>query len=513
MGDEQRPGDKPNVFISYSRDDLSFADQLDAILSVAGFATSIDRHGILGGEDWKRRLGSLIRDADTVVFVLTPASASSDICRWEVEEAVRLGKRIMPVVPRALDGAAPPPRLAELNYIYFYPDPKKPDSGFRSGLIELDKALKTDFEWLREHTRYLQRATEWEAGDKPPNRLLSGADIALAKAWAMRRPKEAPELTALHRHFISASEQWEARQQSEVRQRLEEHNRQLQRERDLALQREQEATELRKLAEKRALDVAGMIATTCEQGASLMFALRGEFGGGRSEALRRLVEQTRKIMEAALDAADKAATTKLQTQGIARPAVQHTAGEGKEAEVLAVAPPTKKAVSSGTLEEKSAEKTGKLNLADVFRMMQMQNEDFANAQTIATQMQTENQRQQMERWKILQDTQTQIFEIQQDLTAQKAATQDKAYKKWDQYIRDIKVDLIQRLMRLAEFLEKSQELRGARKCYQAALAFLEDTDDKDLRVAAESQGSDASQSARVAIEKRLATLNQGPPTS
>jgi len=89
-------GDKFNVFISYRRDDLAFADQLDAALGLAGFDTSIDRHGISAGEDWKKRLGALIREADTVVFVLSPSSADSPICLWEVEEAVRVSRRILP---------------------------------------------------------------------------------------------------------------------------------------------------------------------------------------------------------------------------------------------------------------------------------------------------------------------------------------------------------------------------------------------------------------------------------
>jgi len=76
---------KLRVFISYSRDDLHFADQLDAALNACGFECLIDRHGISGGEDWKRRLGNLIREADTVVFVLSPTSARSEICAWEVE--------------------------------------------------------------------------------------------------------------------------------------------------------------------------------------------------------------------------------------------------------------------------------------------------------------------------------------------------------------------------------------------------------------------------------------------
>src|SRR5689334_354837 len=62
---------KLRIFISYSRDDLKFADQLDDALVACGFACFIDRHGISGGEEWKRRLGNLIREADTVIFVLS----------------------------------------------------------------------------------------------------------------------------------------------------------------------------------------------------------------------------------------------------------------------------------------------------------------------------------------------------------------------------------------------------------------------------------------------------------
>ena len=98
---------KLNVFISYSRDDLGFSDQLDAALGLTGFDTTLDRHGISAGEDWKSRLGNLIRDADTVVFVLSPSSARSKICAWEVGEAILLRKRIIPVLSR--------PRCTEAN--------------------------------------------------------------------------------------------------------------------------------------------------------------------------------------------------------------------------------------------------------------------------------------------------------------------------------------------------------------------------------------------------------------
>ena len=86
---------KLKVFVSYSRNDLDFADQLVAALELCGFEATIDRHGISGGEAWQQRLGALILEADTVVFVsatgrsrrrigLASASSRSWCARWAV---------------------------------------------------------------------------------------------------------------------------------------------------------------------------------------------------------------------------------------------------------------------------------------------------------------------------------------------------------------------------------------------------------------------------------------------
>ena len=211
-----------NVFISYSRDDLDFADQLAAALDLHNFEVVVDRHGISAGEDWQSRLGSLIRNADTIVFVLSPASARSDICLWEVKRAASHGKRIIPVPCRSLEDATPPQELSGRNYVFFYPEPRTPGSGFGTGLAKLVTALNTDQEWLREHTRLLQRATEWASGGRPSNRLLSGDDIASAKAWAARSPADAPKPTTLHLDFIRESESCERERQNVERQRLAE---------------------------------------------------------------------------------------------------------------------------------------------------------------------------------------------------------------------------------------------------------------------------------------------------
>ena len=89
----------------------------------------------------RKNFGTLIRDADTIVFVLSPSSAVSEACAWEVERASALGKKIVPVVARPLGETKAPSGLAKLNYIYFYPEQKKPGSGVKSGSAELIKAL------------------------------------------------------------------------------------------------------------------------------------------------------------------------------------------------------------------------------------------------------------------------------------------------------------------------------------------------------------------------------------
>jgi len=161
------------LFISYSRADLAFADELVGGLEIDNsFDVAIDRHSIIEGEDWKKRLGALIADADTIVFLLSPASAKSEICAWEVDEAVRLTKRIVPVLVTPLGALPAPPQLAALNYTRFDPlDDGRPRS-FTAGIKGLVRALKADLGWLREHTRLLARASEWAEAGRPANRLL-----------------------------------------------------------------------------------------------------------------------------------------------------------------------------------------------------------------------------------------------------------------------------------------------------------------------------------------------------
>jgi hypothetical protein len=213
----RRGADRIRVFVSYSRADSQFADEIAAGLEYdGGFDVLIDRHDIHEGEEWKKRLGALIAQSDTVVFILSQQSAASAICRWEVEHAMSLAKRVIPVQGESLGEVAVPAALSALNYVRF-------DEGrsFMAGLTGLRRALKSDIDWLREHTRLLMRAQEWQTAGDADNRLLSGSDIAAAKAWLDRAPAEGLQPTELHRDFIQASDQAETLRLSAERERAE----------------------------------------------------------------------------------------------------------------------------------------------------------------------------------------------------------------------------------------------------------------------------------------------------
>lgn len=73
-----------------------------AALEARGIEPRIDMRDLPKLEDWQRELLGFIREADAVVFIVSPNSISSAVCVWEVEQVAKLNKRLAPIVlPRA----------------------------------------------------------------------------------------------------------------------------------------------------------------------------------------------------------------------------------------------------------------------------------------------------------------------------------------------------------------------------------------------------------------------------
>jgi len=210
-------GEKLKVFISYSRrDSAAFADELVAGLEYGGFAPFLDRHDIAAGEDWEARLGGLIAQSDTVVFVISPEAVKSERCVWEVDKTLALSKRLLPVIFKQVPEHDIPEKLRRFQFVRF-----DDGRGITRPLTELAEALRQDLDWIREHTRLGELAARWDRRGRSESLLLRGDDLDAAKTWIAARKAEAPEITDAQHAFVKASEQAETTRLGKERAQLE----------------------------------------------------------------------------------------------------------------------------------------------------------------------------------------------------------------------------------------------------------------------------------------------------
>jgi hypothetical protein len=147
---------KLKVFISYSRKDLAFAQRIVAALE-ARLVHKIDTRALPDLEDWRRELLGFIREADAVVFIVSPHPISARVCSWEVEQVANLSKRLAPIVFEHVADDRIPEAIAKINYLFF----DQPDD-FEPQADKLVRTLQTDLAWLKEHTRLAELARRWD---------------------------------------------------------------------------------------------------------------------------------------------------------------------------------------------------------------------------------------------------------------------------------------------------------------------------------------------------------------
>ncbi len=236
------------VFISYSREDMDFVDELELVLKDKGHEVLIDRHGISAGEEFRNRLEQMIRTCDTVVFVMTDDSLTSDACGWEIDLTKnKYNKRMLVVTLKDIsDGVLVPDALAGIDWIHCWRNPRVKDSNPTKGFILLDTALRTDLAWVRKESLIYDDALQWiERGSAPDSPLLlSGELLTDAQAWA----REAPDGHAVSPEvdrFIKASAQADARQKAEAEANIAEREKALEDARIAIAAREAESEKAR----------------------------------------------------------------------------------------------------------------------------------------------------------------------------------------------------------------------------------------------------------------------------
>ena len=199
----QPPLESLDVFISYSRADSDLARKLNNELQLQGKTTWFDQESIASGSDFAREIEQGIQSSDNFLFILSPQAVNSPYCAMEVEYAAKLNKRFVTLLHREVNSGELHPELAKVQWIDF----NQNEGDFNANFNKLVRTLDTDREHLQNHTKWSQRAWEWNQKNKTKDLLLRGSELAIAEVWLkdIQEQKKQPVATELQKAYIAKS--------------------------------------------------------------------------------------------------------------------------------------------------------------------------------------------------------------------------------------------------------------------------------------------------------------------
>jgi WD40 repeat protein len=190
--------------ISYSRTDIEFVRRLHQAFLAIQRKVWIDWASIPPSAEWMNEILSAIEAADAVIFVVSPDSVESSVCRAEIDHARDHNKRLLPLVVQEVDPSRVPEFVTKLNWIF-----SRAADDFGLAFNSLVQALDTDLEWVRAHTRLLTKAREWDASARDGSLLLRGRDLKDAEEWLERASTKEPRPTAQQIQYVFGSRRHE----------------------------------------------------------------------------------------------------------------------------------------------------------------------------------------------------------------------------------------------------------------------------------------------------------------
>jgi hypothetical protein len=111
----------PVFFISYKRENLTFAKEVKRQLESQGLLAWLDDDSMLGGDEWKQVIDNAIKECIAVIVVVTPEALGSQYVTYEWAFALGCGKRVIPIIrefpdPNNPDHPKMHPRLDDKQY-------------------------------------------------------------------------------------------------------------------------------------------------------------------------------------------------------------------------------------------------------------------------------------------------------------------------------------------------------------------------------------------------------------
>lgn len=142
IGKLQNAINAPKVFISYTQGDREFAHKLAAALEQFPVNVLLDTHELRVGDNMNERINELVSNSTYFIFVISRESIQSKWANKELEKAIEMKKRILPVIT---DPIEPPDMLKGIVYANF-------TGSFEEGIEQLRLTLKD-----KRHNKSLKR--------------------------------------------------------------------------------------------------------------------------------------------------------------------------------------------------------------------------------------------------------------------------------------------------------------------------------------------------------------------
>ena len=186
-----------DVFISYSRKDIQFAQRIHHELEARDRQPWVDWQDIPPTSEWLDEVYAGIQEADTFLFIISPDSVVSEICTLEIEHAIQHNKRLVPVVLHDVEDDQVHSAMSAHNWVFL-----REEDDFEANLELLITALDTDLDYVREHTRLLTLAIEWDKNQRRRSAVLRGQELQTAEGWLRQSGSKDPQPTELHREYL-----------------------------------------------------------------------------------------------------------------------------------------------------------------------------------------------------------------------------------------------------------------------------------------------------------------------
>jgi WD40 repeat protein len=192
------------VIMSYADEDRAMMEKIRKSLRRESITVWTNKTDIQTGEAFEEAIKRGIEQADNVVYLLSPDSVKSYFARKELEYALSLNKRIIPILVRETSSESIPSALRDLQYIDLTDNLKEED--YHLDESQLLRILHQDEAYYNEHKVLLTKALKWKRQHENPSILLRGYNLRSAQSWlkvANKRTLHPP--TPLMEEFIDES--------------------------------------------------------------------------------------------------------------------------------------------------------------------------------------------------------------------------------------------------------------------------------------------------------------------